>query len=65
MTVGPVCLWSPTLLPSVGPDSSLWGLVKGCLRRPREMYGPRPYTNRAWKACGLLIGFSLAGCTMI
>jgi hypothetical protein len=48
-----------------GPVSSLWGLTKGCLCEPREMYGLRPYANQAWKACGMFIGVSLAGCTSI
>jgi hypothetical protein len=62
MTAGPVCLRSSRLLLGVGHVSSLWGLAKCCLRGPREMYGPRSYTNRA---CGVLIGFSPAGCTSI
>jgi hypothetical protein len=40
-------------------------LAKGCLRRPREMYGSGPYANRTWKACDVLIGFFPAGCTSI
>jgi hypothetical protein len=44
---------------------SLWGLAKGCLHRPREIYGLGQYANRAWKACGVLIEFSPVGCTLI
>jgi hypothetical protein len=29
------------------------------------MYDRIPYTDRAWKVCGMLIGFSPAGCTLI
>jgi hypothetical protein len=29
------------------------------------MYGPEPYTNRVWKACGMLIRVSPAECTSI
>jgi hypothetical protein len=29
------------------------------------MYGQGPYMDRAWKACGVLIGFSPVGCTLI
>jgi hypothetical protein len=43
----------------------MWGLAKGCLRGPQEMYGLGPYVNRAWKACGMLIEVSPAGCTSI
>jgi hypothetical protein len=47
-----------------GLVSTSWGPVKGCLHEPREMYGPGPYANRVWKACGVLIEFSPAGCTL-
>jgi hypothetical protein len=26
------------------------------------MYGPGPYVNGAWKACGTLVEFSPVGC---
>jgi hypothetical protein len=65
MTTGSVCLRSPRLLPGVGHASSSRGLAKGYLCGPQEIYGPRPYANQAWKACGELIGFSPAGCTSI
>jgi hypothetical protein len=43
----------------------MWELVKGYLCGPWEMYGPGPYTNRAWKLRGVSIGFSPVGCTSI
>jgi hypothetical protein len=30
-----------------------------------DTYGPGPYEVWAWKACGMLVRFSLAGCTLI
>jgi hypothetical protein len=65
MTAGPVSLQSPRLLLGVGAYFVLVGTSERCLREPREMYGPGPYTNRAWKACDVLIRFSLAGCISI
>jgi hypothetical protein len=65
MTAGSIHLRSPRFLPGVGAYFVLGGLVKGCLCEPREMYGPGPYMNQACKACGMLIGFSRAGCTSI
>jgi hypothetical protein len=29
------------------------------------MYGRGPYTDQAWKVCGVLIRFSPVGCTSI
>jgi hypothetical protein len=55
----PVCLQSLRLLPNVGVCFVLVGTSERFLRGPREMYGPRPYANKAWKACDMLIGFSL------
>jgi hypothetical protein len=38
--------------------------AKGCYTMTmRDMYGLGPYTDRAWDACGVLVGFSPAGCT--
>jgi hypothetical protein len=30
-----------------------------------DMYGPGPYADWAWEACGVLVGFSPTGCTSI
>jgi hypothetical protein len=60
-----VHLWLPRLLPGVRDYFILVGTSKSYLRRPREMYDPGPYTNRVLKVCGVLIGFSPAGCTSI
>jgi hypothetical protein len=30
-----------------------------------DTYGHGPYADRAWKACGVLVRFSTAGCTSI
>jgi hypothetical protein len=41
-------------------------LVKGCYAlTTQDTYGLGPYTNRAWDACGVLVGFSPTGCTSI
>jgi hypothetical protein len=65
MTVRSVYLRSPRLLPDVGACFVLVGTKEGCIRGPREMYGPGPYVNRAWKAGVVLIGFSPAECISI
>jgi hypothetical protein len=63
--VRPVCLWLPRFLPGVGACFDFVGLAKGCLRRPREMYGLGSYVNQVWKACGVLIRFLPTECTSI
>jgi hypothetical protein len=65
VTAGPVCLWLPRLLSSVGACFDLVGTSESCLRKPREMYGPGPYMNQVWKVCDMLIGVSPAGCKSI
>jgi hypothetical protein len=35
------------------------------LRGLHEMYGLRQYANQTWRAYGVLVGFSPAGCTSI
>jgi hypothetical protein len=38
--------------------------MKGCyMLTTWDTYGRGPYTDWAWKACGVLVGFSPAGCT--
>jgi hypothetical protein len=40
--------------------------MKGCyMWTAWDTYGRGPYADRAWKACGVLIEFSPAGCTSI
>jgi hypothetical protein len=40
--------------------------MKGCyIWTVWDTYGRRPYMDWAWKACGVLVGFFLAGCTSI
>jgi hypothetical protein len=40
--------------------------VKGCyMWTTWDMYGRGSYADRAWKACGVLVGFSPVGCTLI
>jgi hypothetical protein len=40
--------------------------AKGCyMWTTWDTYGPGPYTDWAWKACGVLVGFSPTGCTSI
>jgi hypothetical protein len=63
--VEPVYFWLPRFLLGVETRLTLWGLAKGCLCGPHEMYGRGPYPDRVWKPCGVLIGFSPAGCTSI
>jgi hypothetical protein len=41
-------------------------LVKGCYAWTTwDTYGRWPYVDWAWKVCGVLVGFSPAGCTSI
>jgi hypothetical protein len=47
------------------PVLTSWGLAKGWLRGPCEMYGRGLYTDRAWKVCGVLIRISSTWCTSI
>jgi hypothetical protein len=43
-----------------------WWLVKGCYTWTTwDTYGRGPYADRAWKACGVLVGFSSTRCTSI
>jgi hypothetical protein len=40
--------------------------MKGCyMWTAWDTYGRGPYVDREWKACGVLVGFSLAWCTSI
>jgi hypothetical protein len=40
--------------------------AKGCYTwTVWDIYGRGPYVDCAWKACGVLVTFSLAGCTLI
>jgi hypothetical protein len=40
--------------------------MKGCyMWTTWDMYGRGPYTDWAWKACGVLVGFPPAECTLI
>jgi hypothetical protein len=51
---------------AVGSIQIYWHLTKGCYTRTTwDTYGLGLYTDRAWKACGMLVGFSPVGCTSI
>jgi hypothetical protein len=62
-------LWIVSGAPFLGSSDSVqryrW-LMKGCyIWTTWDTYGPGPYTDWAWEACGMLIGFSPTRCTSI
>jgi hypothetical protein len=54
----------PFFSSAVGSVQICQCLAKGCyMWTTWDTYGHGPYADWAWKACGVLVGFSPAGCT--
>jgi hypothetical protein len=58
--------WQPFFSGAVDLFKSVDGYTKGCYTWTTwDMYGREPYADWVWKVCGMLVGFSPAGCTSI
>jgi hypothetical protein len=62
-------LWIVSGAPFLGSSDLVqhcWWFAKGCyMWTTWDTYGQGPYADRVWNACGVLSGFSPAGCTSI